>query len=145
MLVVLPSKYLKKNSVHHIIIILCSQYTADITKIHFPSSLLSRSSLIPMIILKSRIKHNVRYDERIKCTFYYKCGFHHLIHKTKQGVHKGKNINGIHSRLGWSLTAIYFATFLLPSPVKIFEAPATLRLSFLAAPKKILGRVGTQG
>ena len=30
---------------------------------------------------------------------------------------------------------IYFAPLLLPSPVKIFEAPATLPLSFVAAPK----------
>ena len=63
------------------------------------------------------------------------CGFHHLIYKTQQGVHKGTNMNERYSRLGWSLTAIYFAPLLLPSPVKIFEAPSTLPLSFVAAPK----------
>ena len=62
-------------------------------------------------------------------------GFHHLIHKTQQGVHKGTNMNKIYSRLGWSLTAIYFAPSLLPSPVKIFEATTTLSLSFVAVPK----------
>ena len=35
-----------------------------------------------------------------------KGGFHHLIHKTQQGVHKGTNMNERYSRLGWSLTAI---------------------------------------
>ena len=55
------------------------------------------------------------------------------------------NINEIYSRIGWSLMAIYFAPLLLPSPVKIFEAPATLLLSFVAALKQNPGRVGTQG
>ena len=48
---------------------------------------------------------------------------------------KGTNMNEIYSKLGWSLRAVYFAPLLLPSPVKIFEAPATLPLSFVAAPK----------
>ena len=46
------------------------------------------------------------------------CGFHHLIHKTKKGVHKGTNMNKIYSNLGLGLTEIYFAPLLLPSPVK---------------------------
>ena len=41
-------------------------------------------------------------------------GFHHLIHKTYQGVHKGTNINERYSRLGWSLMAIYFCPFAPP-------------------------------
>ena len=63
----------------------------------------------------------------------------------KQGVHKGTNMNGIYSRLGWSLTEIYFASFLLPSPVKIFEALATLPLSFVVAPKINPGTGGNAG
>ena len=39
MLVVLPHKYLEKNSVYHRIIILCFQSIADITKIHSPISI----------------------------------------------------------------------------------------------------------
>ena len=72
-------------------------------------------------------------------------GFHHLIHKTKHGVHKGPNMNKIYSRLGWSLTAILFAPLLLPSPVKIFEAQTTLPLSFVAAPKTNPGTGGNAG
>ena len=53
-------------------------------------------------------------------------------------------MNERYSRLGWSLTEIYFASLLLHSIVKIFEAPATLPLSFVAAPKQIPGQVGTQ-
>ena len=41
-------------------------------------------------------------------------GFHHLIHKTDQGVHKGTNMNERYSRLGWSLKAIYFCPFAPP-------------------------------
>ena len=74
-----------------------------------------------------------------------RCGFHHLMHKTKQWVHKGTIMNKIYSRLGWSLTAIYFAPLLLFSPVKIFEAPATLLLSFVAAPKTNPGTGGNAG
>ena len=50
-------------------------------------------------------------------------------------------MNEIYSRLGWSLTEIYFASF-LPIPVKIFEAPATLPLSLVAAPKTNHGTGG---
>ena len=45
---------------------------------------------------------------------YGPCGFHHHIHKTDQGVHKGTNMNGIYSRLRWSLTEIYFCPFAPP-------------------------------
>ena len=41
-------------------------------------------------------------------------GFHHLIHKTEQGLHKGTTMNGIYSRLGWSLMEIYFCPFAPP-------------------------------
>ena len=51
-------------------------------------------------------------------------------------------MNKRYSRLGWSLTEIYFAPLLLPSPVKIFEAPSILPLSFVAAPKTNPGTGG---
>ena len=54
-------------------------------------------------------------------------------------------MNEIYSRLGWSLTAIYFALLFLPIPVKIFEAPATLPLIFVAAPKTNTGTGGNAG
>ena len=54
-------------------------------------------------------------------------------------------MNKRYSRLGWSLTAIYFAPLLLPSPVKIFEAPVTLPLSFVASPKTNPGTGGNAG
>ena len=44
----------------------------------------------------------------------YNCGFHHLIHKTDLGVLKGTNTNERYSRLGWSLTSIYFCPFAPP-------------------------------
>ena len=55
------------------------------------------------------------------------------------------NMNKICSRLRWSLTATYFAPLLLPSPVKILEAPSTLPLSFVAAPKTNPGTGGNAG
>ena len=49
MLVVLPIKYLKKNCVYHIIIILCPQTIAYITKIHSPISIII---FIPQTLIK---------------------------------------------------------------------------------------------
>ena len=86
--------------------------------------------------------------KKVSCqelNYTYISGFHHLIHKTKQGVHKGTNMDEIYSRLGWILTSIYFPPLLLPSTVKIFEAPATLPLSFVAAPKTNYGTGGNTG
>ena len=54
-------------------------------------------------------------------------------------------MNKIYSKLGWSLTAIYFPPLLLPSPVKIFEAPVTLLLSFVLTPKTNPGTGGNTG
>ena len=52
-------------------------------------------------------------------------GFHHIIHKTYQGLHKGKNMNERYSRLGWSLTEIYLCPFSPPQSRKHIRGAAT--------------------
>ena len=65
--------------------------------------------------------------------------------KHNRGGNKGMNTNEKCSRRGCSLTDIHFASLLLTSPVKIFEAPSTLPLSFVAAPKSNTGTGGNAG
>ena len=58
------------------------------------------------------------------------CGFHHLIHKKYQGVHKGTNMNERYSRLGWILTAIYSCPFAPPQSCENIRSAVHFTVKF---------------